>query len=125
MSIRVLVVDDLPFMRELIGGILIESGLEQVGEAGNGVEGVQEYRRLKPDVVLMDVAMPEMNGIQALAEIKREDPAACVVMCSALDEEPLIIRAIQLGASDFVVKPFHSERIINAVKRAALRNNKN
>ena len=117
--IRVLVVDDLAFMREAISDILKNAGIEVTGEAPNGAEGVEAYLKLRPDVVLMDITMPVMNGLRALNGIRRRDPDACVVMCSALGQQKYVIRAIQLGARDFVVKPFRQERIVNAVRKAA------
>ncbi len=119
MDVRVLVVDDLEFMRDVIRDILEEAGLVVAGEAENGESGVDEYDRLKPDVVLMDVTMPVMDGLRALRHIRRRDPDAVVVMCSALGQREYIIRAIQLGARDFIVKPFRPERVVSAVRKAA------
>ena len=117
--IRVLVVDDLVFMREAITDILENAGIVVSGEAPNGAEGIEAYLRLRPDVVLMDITMPVMDGLRALSGIKRRDPQASVVMCSALGQQRYVIRAIQLGARDFFVKPFRQERIVNAVRKAA------
>ena len=119
MNVRVLVVDDLEFMRDAIRDILEGAGLEIAGEAENGETGVEAYGRLKPDVVLMDITMPVMDGLRALGTIRRDDPDAVVVMCSALGQQEYIIRAIQLGARDFIVKPFRPERVVSAVKKAA------
>ena len=119
MNVRVLVVDDLEFMRDAIRDILEGAGLEIAGEAENGETGVEAYGRLKPDVVLMDITMPVMDGLRALGTIRRDDPEAVVVMCSALGQQEYIIRAIQLGARDFIVKPFRPERVVSAVKKAA------
>ena len=118
-SIKVLVVDDLEFMRQAIADILRDSGIAVTGEAPNGAEGIEAYLKLQPDVVLMDITMPVMNGLQALHGIRRRDPNARVVMCSALGQQRYVIRAIQLGARDFVVKPFRQERIVSAVRKAA------
>ena len=118
--IRVLIVDDLEFMRRAIADILTNAGIDVTGEAPNGAEGIEAYLSLRPDVVLMDITMPVMNGLQALRGIKRRDPKARVVMCSALGQQRYIIRAIQLGARDFIVKPFRQERIVNAVRKAAV-----
>jgi len=118
-QIRVLVVDDLAFMREAIKNILETAGIVVTGEAGDGAEGVDAYMRLRPDVTLMDITMPVMDGLRALSGIRRRDPEACVVMCSALGQQKYVIQAIQLGARDFVVKPFRRERIVNAVRKAA------
>ncbi|TVQ24037.1 MAG: response regulator [Spirochaetaceae bacterium] len=116
--IRVLVVDDLAFMREAIRDALSETEIQVIGEAQNGRDALTMYQTAKPDVVLLDIAMPHMDGITALGKLMRIDPAARVVMCSAMDEQRLIIRAIQLGARDFVVKPFRPERIVSAVRKA-------
>lgn len=117
--IRVLVVDDLAFMREAITNTLENAGIVVSGEAPNGAEGIEAYLKLRPDVVLMDITMPVMDGLRALSGIKRRDPQASVVMCSALGQQRYVIRAIQLGARDFIVKPFRQERIVNAVRKAA------
>ena len=117
--VRVLVVDDLAFMREAVRDALADTELTVVGEAHNGRDALTMYQTHAPDVVLLDIAMPQMDGITALGRLMRIDPAARVVMCSAMDEQTLIIRAIQLGARDFVVKPFRPERIISAVRKAA------
>ena len=119
MDVRVLVVDDLAFMRDAIRDILEDAGLVVSGEAENGSSGIEAYRRLKPDVVLMDITMPVMDGLRALRQIRREDPDAAIVMCSALGQQEYIIGAIQLGARDFIVKPFRPERVVSAVKKAA------
>ena len=119
-SLRVLIVDDLAFMREAIKDILENSGIEVAGEAPDGAAGIEAYESLHPDVVLMDITMPVMNGLKALRGIRRNDPDAVVVMCSALGQQEYVIRAIQLGAKDFIVKPFRAERIVNAVRRAAV-----
>ena len=117
MSPRVLVVDDLQFMRSLLVDICTGAGMEVVAQAENGREGIAAYMASEPDVVLLDIIMPEMDGLEALARVKRLDPAARVVMCSALHEQAIIIRAIQLGARDFVVKPFRAERVVSAITR--------
>ncbi len=111
----VLIVDDLAFMRTVLREIIEKEGMTVAGEAGNGVEAVALYIEIKPDVVLMDITMPEMDGISALREIIRKDPAARVIMCSALGQNKYIIQSIQQGASDFVIKPFKSERIVSSI----------
>jgi two-component system chemotaxis response regulator CheY len=116
--IRILIVDDLLFMRTAIREIAEGAGFLVVGEAENGREGVERYLTCSPDVVLMDITMPEMDGITALERIMTLDPSARVVMCSAMGQSEYIIRSIQCGAKDFVVKPFKPERLISAVKRA-------
>lgn len=118
MSARVLVVDDLAFIKLIIRDTLEKRGFEVVGEASNGIEAVEMYVKLKPDIVLMDITMPRMDGIQALSKIMSIDKNAKVIMCSALGQQKLIIQAIQLGAKDFIVKPFKPERIIGAIKKA-------
>lgn len=118
MSARVLIVDDLAFIKLIIRDTLEKTGFEVAGEASNGLEAVEMYKRLKPDIVLMDITMPRMDGIQALQEIMKFDPSAKVIMCSALGQQKLIIQSIQLGAKDFIVKPFKPERIVGAIKKA-------
>ncbi len=117
--IRILIVDDLVFMRTAIREIAESGGLIVAGEAENGREGIQRFLECSPDVVLMDITMPEMDGITALHRIMALDPKARVVMCSALGQTEYILRSIQLGARDFVVKPFKPERLLSAVKRAS------
>ncbi len=114
---RVLVVDDLPFMRSLLGDILRNAGMHIAGQAENGRAALRLYAAVKPDVVLLDIAMPEMDGLTALRRLRRDDPAARVIMCSALGEQAMIVRAIQLGARDFVIKPFRPERVVSAITR--------
>ena len=118
MSARVLVIDDLPFMRSLLRDLLSEAGFSVVGEAPDGRRGVIAYLRHDPDVVLLDITMPVMDGITALRKIMELDPKARVVMCSSLGEQEMILRAVRLGARDFVVKPFRPERVISAVQKA-------
>ncbi|MBP5705941.1 MAG: response regulator [Spirochaetales bacterium] len=118
MPARVLIVDDLAFIKLIIKDTLEKTGFDVAGEASNGIEAVEQYKRLKPDIVLMDITMPRMDGIQALQEIMRFDSAAKVIMCSALGQQKLIIQSIQLGAKDFIVKPFKPERIVGAIKKA-------
>jgi two-component system chemotaxis response regulator CheY len=117
MSARVLIVDDLAFIKLIIRDTLEKTGFEVAGEAANGLEAVEMYKRLSPDVVLMDITMPRMDGIQALSRIMEMDSNAKVIMCSALGQQKLIIQSIQLGAKDFIVKPFKPERIIGAIKK--------
>jgi len=115
---RVLVVDDAAFMRKMVSDALAKGGHEVVGEAGNGVEAVARFQELKPDLMTMDITMPEKDGLTALAEIVAADPSARVVMCSALGQEAKVLEAIKLGAKDFVVKPFQPDRVIEAVDKA-------
>lgn len=113
---RTLVVDDAVFVRRAIAQILHPSEFEVVGEATNGREAVQEYRRLQPDVVLMDIMMPEMDGIEAVRQIKQEHPDARIVMCSALGQERVIIEALSAGALDFIVKPFLPDKVLATLR---------
>jgi len=115
---RILVADDAAFMRMMIKNILTQNGHEVVGEAENGAEAVARYAELKPDVTTMDITMPEKDGIAALKEIIAADPAAKVVMCSALCQEAKVIESIRSGAKDFVVKPFQHDRVLSAVTKA-------
>jgi len=115
---KVLIVDDLAFIKLIIKDTLEKTGFEVAGEASNGIEAIEQYKKLKPDIVLMDITMPRMDGIQALQEIIKADPSAKVIMCSALGQQKLIIQSIQLGAKDFIVKPFKPERIVGAIKKA-------
>jgi two-component system chemotaxis response regulator CheY len=114
---KILVVDDAAFMRMMIKDILTKNGYEVAGEAENGAIAVSKYSELKPDLVLMDITMPEKDGIQALKEIKSSDAGAKVIMCSAMGQQAMVIEAIQSGARDFIVKPFQADRVIEAVKK--------
>lgn len=114
---RVLVVDDAIFMRTMVGDILKQAGFEIVGEASTGVEAVQKYKETKPDLVTMDIVMPDMGGIDAVREIMKVDPNARILMCSAMGQQGLVVEAIQAGARDFVVKPFQPSRVLEAVQR--------
>ena len=118
MADKVLVVDDAAFMRMMIKDIMTKNGYEVVGEAANGAEAVVKYKELQPDVVTMDITMPEVDGIQALRQIKSMDSNAKVLMCSAMGQQSMVIEAIQAGARDFIVKPFQAERVIEALQKA-------
>jgi two-component system, chemotaxis family, chemotaxis protein CheY len=115
---RVLVVDDAAFMRKMVSDALAKGGHEVVGEAGNGIEALSQFQALKPDLMTLDITMPEKDGLAALADIMAADPSAKVVMCSALGQESKVLEAIKLGAKDFVVKPFQPARVIEAVGKA-------
>lgn len=117
MAHTVLVCDDAIFMRTMIADILTQAGYQVVGEAESGVEAVQRYQELKPDLVTMDIVMPEMGGIDAVREIIKHDPDARILMCSAMGQQALVVEAIQAGAKDFVVKPFQPARVLEAVQR--------
>ncbi|MGN0345806.1 MAG: response regulator [Lachnospiraceae bacterium] len=114
---KILIVDDAAFMRMMIKDILTKNGYEVAGEAENGVVAVSKYGEIKPDLVLMDITMPEKDGIQALKDIKAIDGGAKVIMCSAMGQQAMVIEAIQSGAKDFIVKPFQADRVIEAVKK--------
>ena len=114
---KVMICDDAAFMRMMIKDILTKNGYNVVGEAENGAKAVEKYQELKPDLVLMDITMPEMDGIQALKAIKAADPSATVIMCSAMGQQAMVIEAIQSGAKDFIVKPFQADRVLEAVKK--------
>jgi two-component system chemotaxis response regulator CheY len=116
-SHTVLVCDDAMFMRTMISDILSQAGYEVVGEAESGNQAVQRYQQLKPDLVTMDIVMPDMGGIEAVREIMKIDPSARILMCSAMGQQALVIEAIQAGAKDFVVKPFQPSRVLEAVQR--------
>ena len=106
---KILVVDDAAFMRMMLKDILIKGGHEIVGEAENGIVAVEKYKKLLPDLVTMDITMPEMEGIEALKLIKQDYPKARVIMCSAMGQQAMVVNAIQAGARDFIVKPFQAE----------------
>ncbi len=120
MSKRVLVVDDAMFMRDILRDIFASEGFEVVGEASNGVEAVEKYKELKPDLVTMDLVMPLKNGIEAMREILAFDAKAAVVVCSALEQEKLAIEAIEAGAMDYIVKPPRAEDVLAVVKKVFL-----
>ena len=115
---RILVVDDAAFMRKMVSDALTKGGHEVVGEAGNGQEAIARFQELKPELMTLDITMPEKDGLAALADIMAADPSAKVVMCSALGQESKVLEAIKLGAKDFVVKPFQPDRVIEAVGKA-------
>lgn len=117
MANRILVVDDAAFMRMMIKDILVKNGYDVVGEGTDGVQAVELYTQFKPDLVLMDITMPNMNGLEALEAIKRINRNAKVIMCSAMGQENMVVDAIKMGASDFIVKPFKADRIVSTVNK--------
>ena len=117
MAKNILICDDAAFMRMMIKDILTKNGYNVVGEAENGAKAVEKYQELKPELVLMDITMPEMDGIQALKAIKAADPSATVIMCSAMGQQAMVIESIQSGAKDFIVKPFQQDRVLEAVRK--------
>jgi two-component system chemotaxis response regulator CheY len=112
-----LICDDAVFMRTMISDILEESGYEIVGQAETGVQAIERYKTLRPDLVTMDIVMPDMGGIDAVREITSFDANAKILMCSAMGQQALVVEAIQAGAKDFVVKPFQPSRVLEAVQR--------
>ncbi len=117
MAKNILICDDAAFMRMMIKDILSKNGYNVAGEAENGLKAVEKFKEVSPDLVLMDITMPEMDGIKALKEIKKLDNSAMVIMCSAMGQQAMVIESIQAGAKDFIVKPFQAERVIEAVKK--------
>lgn len=117
MAKNILICDDAAFMRMMIKDILTKNGYTVAGEAENGAKAVEKYAELKPDLVLMDITMPEMDGIQALKKIRENDPKASVIMCSAMGQQAMVIESIQSGAKDFIVKPFQADRVLEAVRK--------
>ena len=113
----VLICDDAVFMRTLLSDILSNAGFSVVGQAQTGSEAVAKYKELQPDLVTMDIVMPDMGGIEAVRAIISEFPDAKILMCSAMGQQSLVVEAIQAGARDFVVKPFQPSRVLEAVQR--------
>ena len=118
---RVLIVDDAVFMRSMIRDIFSSGGYEVVGEAAHGIEAIEKYRALKPDLTTMDIVMPMMSGIDATRAIVEFDPAAKIIMCSALGQEALVMEALDAGASDFIVKPFQPDDVLKVVNKVLSR----
>lgn len=114
---RILVVDDAMFMKKMLEGILTKHGHTIVGEASNGREALNEYKKYNPDLVTMDITMPEVDGIEGVKLIKAFDKDANIIMCSAMGQQAMVIDAIQAGAKDFIVKPFDEGRIISAISK--------
>lgn len=115
---KILVVDDSLFMRMILKNVIQELGYEIAAEASNGMEALTKYEEIKPDLVTLDITMPEMDGMTALEEIRSRDPEAKVIMVSAMGQQALLIRAVSMGASDFIVKPFNKDRVREALKKA-------
>ncbi|MGQ9497960.1 MAG: response regulator [Desulfotomaculales bacterium] len=122
MSKRILIVDDAAFMRMMIKNIVTKHGYEVAGEAENGAAAVTLYKETKPDLVTMDITMPEMDGVQAVRAIRQIDPGANIIMISAMGQQAMVMEAIQAGAKDFIVKPFQQDRVIQAIERVLARN---
>lgn len=117
MGKKILIVDDAAFMRMMIKDILTKGGYDVVGEAENGARAIEKYKELIPDLVIMDITMPEVSGIDAVKEIKKMNGDCKIIMCSAMGQQAMVIEAIQAGARDFIVKPFQAERVVEAVKK--------
>lgn len=115
---KIMIVDDAAFMRMMLKDILTKGGHEVIGEAENGLKAVDRYKELSPELVLMDITMPEMDGIGAVRQIRAIDPNAKIIMCSAMGQQAMVLESIQAGARDFIVKPFQADRIIEAVSKA-------
>ena len=117
MKKRILVVDDAAVIRLMLTKILESDDYEVVGDASNGTEAVEKYKELKPDLVTMDITMPDMDGIQAVKEIKKIDPNAKIVMCSAMGQKMMVLEAIEAGAVNFIVKPFDEPKVKEVIKK--------
>jgi two-component system chemotaxis response regulator CheY len=117
MKARVLIADDASFMRQMIREIIEPEGYEVVGEATDGMEAVEQYEQLHPDLVTMDIVMPKRSGIDAVRGILEKTPDARVVMCSALGQETLVMEALQAGAKDFIVKPFKPDNVLSTLQK--------
>lgn len=115
---KILIVDDAAFMRMMLKEILTKAGHEIVGEAENGAVGIEKYKELCPDLVTLDITMPDMDGLKALKEIRTINPEAVCIMCSAMGQQTMVVEAIKNGAADFVVKPFLPDRVKEAVSKA-------
>jgi two-component system chemotaxis response regulator CheY len=116
-KLKVLIVDDAIFMRKMISDILVENGMEVVGEADTGAKAVEKFMELRPDLVTMDIIMPEMNGIDAVRKIMAFESKAKIVMCSALGQQALVQEAITAGAKDFLIKPFNAARVVEVIAK--------
>ncbi len=114
---RILIVDDSQFMRSILKNLLTPKGHEVVGEASNGREAIEKYKKLRPDLVLLDIVMPDMDGLETLKEIKKIDPNAKVIMCTALGQQKIVIDALKAGARGYIVKPFKAELVLKEIER--------
>ncbi|HEY5583605.1 MAG TPA: response regulator [Ruminiclostridium sp.] len=117
MGKSILIVDDAAFMRMMIKDILSKNGYEIAGDADNGLKAIEKFKELTPDLVIMDITMPEMDGVTAVREIKKINSEAKIIMCSAMGQQAMVIESIQAGARDFIVKPFQADRVVEAVKK--------
>ncbi len=114
---RILIVDDAKFMRMTLSNILMKANYEIAGEAEDGKQAIELYRKYRPDIVTMDITMPGMSGLDAVKEIKEEFPEAKIIMCSAMGQQRMVVEAIEAGAKDFIVKPFDELRVTEAIRR--------
>jgi len=117
MMAKILVTDDAAFMRMQLKDILTKLGHEVIGEAENGLDAIEQYKKLAPEIITMDITMPEMDGIEAVKEIRKINPDVKIIMCSAMGQQGMVVEAIQAGAEDFIVKPFTPERIKEALEK--------
>ncbi len=120
MGMSVLICDDAAFMRKILKDILVRQGYEIAGEANSGTDVIAKYKQLRPDVVTMDITMPDMNGIEAVKQIRAFDPSAKIVMCSAMGQKVMVLEAIEAGASDFIVKPFKAEQVMETLYKVTM-----
>lgn len=116
---RILICDDAKFMRQMLKDILEKMGNSVVGEAEDGIDVLEKYKKLKPDIVFMDITMPRKDGIEAVKDIKEVDPDANIIMCSAMGQQGMVVESLKAGARDFVVKPFAVERLAEAVAKVS------
>mgnify|MGYP001115135028 CR=1 FL=1 len=114
---KILLVDDAEFMRMMLKNTLTQAGYTDLCEAGDGVQAIEVYNAEKPDLVFMDITMPNKDGLETLKELKASDPNATIVMCSAMGQETMVMESIKSGARDFIVKPFKADRILSTVKK--------
>ncbi len=117
MPAKILIVDDAAFMRMMLKDILSKSGYEIIGEAENGVQAIEKYKELQPDLVTMDITMPELDGVTAVLKIREVDSQARILMVSAMGQQKLIVESLEAGALDFIVKPFQPTKVIETVKK--------
>lgn len=117
MAKTILIVDDAAFMRMMLKDIVTKAGYVVCGEAENGIQGIEKYKELRPDLTTLDITMPEMDGLQALKKIREFDDSANCIMCSAMGQQAMVIEAIQYGAKDFIVKPFDKGRVVESISK--------
>jgi two-component system chemotaxis response regulator CheY len=117
---RILITDDAAFMRMMLTDILKKAGHEVVGQATNGLEAVEKYQQLNPDILITDITMPDMDGVQAVKEIRKIDPQAKIIICSSIGQKAMVNEAIQFGAKEFILKPFQADQVINAINKLVL-----